>query len=254
MFPPWADEAAPGGRPGGSGMEEIAIQVGRYGLPLVFLSVFVEQAGLPIPATPVLVLCGALAARGEMSLALALVTAVSASYLADALWYYLARRYGVRVLRSLCRISLNPESCVRQTEVLFERYGLLSIVFAKFVPGLATVAPPLAGAMGVGSVRFALATSLGALLWAAASMSVGWIFHGTIETLAEILEALGFWGLVILALLLAAVVGYKAWKRRRFYRQLRMSRISPQQLQTLREESPDTMIFDVRTDLARKTD
>src|SRR5262249_27983262 len=116
-------------------MEELANQLGRYGLPLVFLNVLLEQAGLPIPATPILVLGGALAATGEMSAPLVLLTAVCASLLADLVWFALGRRQGRRILKVLCRISLNPDSCVRQTERLFHRYGLYSITVAKFIPG-----------------------------------------------------------------------------------------------------------------------
>src|SRR5262245_16494719 len=130
-------------------MQELANQLIRYGLPLIFLNVLAEQVGVPIPATPLLVLSGALAATGRMSASLVLLTAVSASYLADAVWFALGRRHGRPILKRLCRISLSPESCVRQTEGLFERYGLYSVIFAKFVPGFSTVAPPLAGAMGV---------------------------------------------------------------------------------------------------------
>jgi len=235
-------------------MEELANQLGRYGLPLVFFNVLLEQAGLPIPATPVLVLSGALAARGEMSVSLVLLTAAFASLLADAVWFVLGRRQGRRILKKICRISLNPESCVRQTERLFDRYGLYSITVAKFIPGFSTVAPPLAGAMGVGAVRFAVATSAGALLWAGGSMAIGWIFHGTIEHVADWLESLGFWGLLILGVLLFGFIAFKVWKRRRFYRLLQMSRISPADLRSLLDGPNDTMVFDVRTDSGRRHD
>src|SRR5262245_16042310 len=106
-------------------MEELANQLGRYGLPLVFLNVLAEQAGLPIPATPVLVLSGALAASGEMSVSLVLLAALSASLVADSVWFAMGRRHGRRILKQICRVSLSPESCVRRTEGLFDRYGLL---------------------------------------------------------------------------------------------------------------------------------
>src|SRR5262245_38215424 len=128
-------------------MDELARQLARYGLPLVFLNVLFDQAGLPVPATPILVLCGALAARGEMSVPLVLLTGTVASLLADGVWFGLGRRQGRRILKTMCRISLNPETCVRQTERLFERFGLYSVAVAKFIPGFSTVAPPLAGAM-----------------------------------------------------------------------------------------------------------
>lgn len=228
-------------------MNELARQLSHQGLVLVFLNVFLEQIGLPIPALPVLVLCGALAARGEMSPALVLLTATLASLAADAIWYGLGRRQGRRILKTICRISLSPESCVRQTERLFDRYGLYSITLSKFVPGLSTVAPPLAGAMGVGAVRFAVVAVLGALLWAAAAVTIGWLFHDVIGDVADRLEGLGFWGLVVVGALLAGYAAFKWWKKSRFYKVLRMARITPEELLSLKDTAVDTLVFDVRT-------
>lgn len=235
-------------------MEELANQIGRYGLLLVFFNVLFEQAGLPIPATPVLVLSGALAATGRMSAPLVLLSAVSASLLADGVWFYLGRRQGRRILKKICRISLNPESCVRQTERLFDRYGLYSITVAKFIPGFSTIAPPLAGAMGVGAVRFALVSSLGAGVWAGAAFSIGWIFHGTIDEALLWLESIGFWGFLLVGSGLFGFIAFKWWQRRRFYRLLRMSKITPAQLRNLLDDGRDALIFDVRTEGGRRAD
>src|SRR5258706_13198460 len=116
-------------------MDELARQLARHGLLLVFLNVLVEQAGLPVPSMPALILCGALAARGQMSVPLVLITATLASLVADGFWFWLGRRQGRRILKTLCRISLSPESCVGQTERLFNHSGLYSIAGAKFLPG-----------------------------------------------------------------------------------------------------------------------
>jgi hypothetical protein len=169
-------------------------------------------------------------------------------------WFALGRRHGRRILQRICGISLSPESCVRQTEGLFHRYGLYSVAAAKFIPGFSTVAPPLAGAMGVRLVPFVAATSAGALLWAGASMAIGWIFHDTLERLADWLESLGSGALLVLAVLLFGFIAFKVWKRRRFQRLLQMARISPSDLKSLLEGSRDTMIFDVRTDSGRRHD
>lgn len=235
-------------------MEELSIQLVRWGLLLVFFNVLLEQAGLPIPAVPILVLCGALAARGEMSVTLVLLTAALASALADAVWFALGRRRGRQVLNTICCISLNPESCVRQTERLFERYGLYSIAVAKFIPGFSTVAPPLAGAMGVGIAPFAAATSVGVLLWAGGAVAIGWVFHGAIENATDWLESLGSWGLVLIGALLLGFVGLKWLQRWRFYRLLRMSRITAAELRGLLEGAVDLLIFDVRTEGVRRGD
>src|SRR5881394_491767 len=123
-------------------MQQIAFYVSKYGLSLVFLNVLLEQLGLPIPAMPVLVV------ERDLSAPRVLIVAVVACLIADALWYQLGRRYGFRILKVLCRVALSPDSCVRQTTTIFEKWGMPSLVVAKFVPGFSTVAPPLAGAIG----------------------------------------------------------------------------------------------------------
>src|SRR5262245_59150489 len=202
-------------------MEELGRQLARHGLLLVFINVLLEQAGLPIPAMPVLILCGALAARGEMSVAMVLLTATVASLAADAVWYVLGRRHGRRVLKKICQISLSPESCVRQTEHLFHRYGLYSIALAKFIPGFSTVAPPLAGAMRVGPGRFVFVAVVAALMWTAAAVGIGWFFNDAIGEVADRLEGLGFWGPVLVIGVLACYVAFKWWQRSRLYKLLR---------------------------------
>jgi membrane protein DedA with SNARE-associated domain len=235
-------------------MEELAKQLGRYGLPLVFINVLLEQAGLPIPSTPVLVLCGALAASGSMSPSRVLLIALVASLVPDAVWFAMGRRHGRRILKQLCRVSLSPESCVRQTEGLFDRYGLLSITVAKFVPGFSTVAPPLAGAAGVRLLPFLLASTVAALLWAGASLAVGWIFHEALADVADWLESLGFGALLVVGALLGAFIAYRAWNRRQFRRSLRIARISPTDLRRRLDEGTETLVFDVRTASGRRND
>src|SRR5262245_31194233 len=127
-------------------MTRLVAYIIRYGVPLVFLNVLAEQLGAPIPAVPALVVAGALTRTGQMSSTHLLLGAVLASLIADYVWYELGRRFGYRILRTLCRISLSPDSCVRDTEARFERWGLKSLLIAKFIPGFSTVAPPLAGA------------------------------------------------------------------------------------------------------------
>src|ERR1043166_4419887 len=134
----------------------------RHGLPLVFAAVFVEQMGLPIPAVPLLLTVGALSATGKFSLLLGIFVTMIACLLADAFWFYLGRYRGNKVIGFLCRISLEPDSCVRRTQNVFTRFGLRGIVVAKFIPGMSTVAPPLAGMAQVHFARFLMADALGA--------------------------------------------------------------------------------------------
>lgn len=235
-------------------MHALIDQLARYGLPLVFVNVLLEQLGLPIPAIPTLVAAGALSAGGRLSLGALLGLAVLASLAADSLWYLLGRRHGYRILKVVCGISLSPDSCVRQTESLFERQGVVSLLYAKFIPGFSTVAPPLAGAVRIGFARFALFDSGGALIWAGSGVALGMIFHRAIDRVAEYLEGLGFWALVIAAAALAIFVAWKWWQRRRFYRFLRMARISVTELRRLIDDGRAPVIVDVRSRAAAQAD
>src|SRR5205814_5993077 len=161
----------------------------RYGVSLVFLNVFAEQIGMPVPAVPTLIVAGALARNGRMSSThTILIAAVAASLIADWIWFLLGRRYGYRILRTLCRISLSPDSCVRDTEARFERWGMKSLLFAKFVPGFSTVAPPLAGAAGRSTLAFVIYDGIGALIWAGSAVAAGRAFHRAIDRVLLALE------------------------------------------------------------------
>src|SRR6202162_5779518 len=142
-----------------------------YGLALVLPNVLAEQLALPIPALPTLVVAGALAADGKFSAPLTLLAAVAASVIADLVWYELGRRQGNRILKTLCRVSLSPDTCVRQTETYFERWGVPSLLVAKFIPGVSTVAPPMAGAIKSSRVAFVLFDAGGAVLWAGSGIA-----------------------------------------------------------------------------------
>jgi membrane protein DedA with SNARE-associated domain len=173
--------------------------------------------------------------------------AVFASLLADWIWFLLGRRYGYAVLRTLCRISLSPDSCVRDTEARFERWGLKSLLFAKFVPGFSTVAPPLAGAGKRGTLAFLIYDGIGALLWAGAAVGLGRLFHRQIAMVIEKLENLGWWAIAIVGGALALFVLVKWWQRRRFLEQLRIARVSVDELKAMIERDEHPIVLDVRT-------
>src|SRR5437867_5119102 len=153
----------------------------RHGQPLVFAAVLIEQLGVPIPAVPLLLAVGALSALGKFSLGVGIVVTMIACLIADAFWFYLGRYRGNRVLGFLCRISLEPDSCVRRTQNVFTRFGLRGIVVAKFVPGMSTVAPPLAGMSGVHVGRFLLADGFGSLLYGSTFLGLGFLFSNQIQ-------------------------------------------------------------------------
>ena len=227
-------------------MHELLLHVARYGLPLVFANVFLEQIGLPIPAIPTLVAAGALAAEGKLSGLLLILLAILASLIADSVWYLLGRRHGYRILKTVCSVSLSPDSCVRQTESLFEKRGLPSLLVAKFIPGFSTVAPPLAGAVGSRFGPFLVYDGGGALLWAGSGLLVGHVFHQAVDRVATYLEGMGGWALVAVVLALALFVGWKFWQRRRFYKFLRMARISVDEVRRLIDGGEAPVIVDAR--------
>ncbi|MGE5094831.1 MAG: VTT domain-containing protein [Betaproteobacteria bacterium] len=234
----------------GSPLELIA----RHGLAFVFANVLVEQAGLPIPALPTLVVAGALAAEGSMSIVAVLAVAIVASLIGDGLWYIAGRRHGLRVLKLLCRISLSPDACVRQTEGNYGRWGYLTLVFGKFIPGVSTLAPPLAGAMKLGFARFVLFDTLGCLLWAGVAVAAGAAFHGEIARFVDRLEDLGTVAVGMVVLLLAIFIALKAWERQRFFRKLRLARITVAELRHLMEDGQAPVVIDVRSPSVRALD
>lgn len=221
----------------------------EYGYLVLFGFVFAEQVGLPIPAVPALLAAGALAGTGRINLLLALAIATVASVLADLIWYYLGRRRGSRVLALLCRLSLEPDSCVRRTENLFARHGTRSLLIAKFVPGLSTVAPPLAGIFGVGVTRFVLYGGAGALLWTGSWSGVGYLAGEALEPMLGRAERLGAW---LVAAVIVAVVGYVTLKfveRQRVTRRLRVARISPDALKQKLDAGEPLVVVDLRAAL-----
>jgi membrane protein DedA with SNARE-associated domain/rhodanese-related sulfurtransferase len=224
----------------------------HYGLAFVFINVLALQAGLPVPAYPTLIVTGALAARGGYSLPALLGTAVAASLIADLCWYSLGRRVGGPVLRTLCRISLSPDSCVRQTESIFTRWGAQSLIVAKFIPGFASVATAMAGVLRIPLWRFIPADAIGAALWSGVAIALGYIFHNAIDDVLAVLQEMGKIGLVLIVLAFAAYVFWKWLQRKRFIRQLVMDRISVDEVRRLMDEGRMGMVIDVRSRMSQQ--
>ncbi len=231
---------------------DIPLQLEHHGAWIVFLAVLIDQIGLPIPAMPVLILAGAVAASGRLSAPLLLWVAVLACLLADVGWFIIGRRYGMRVLKALCRISLEPDSCVSQTQGRFERWGANSLLFAKFIPGLSAIAPPLAGALQVGWSRYLVLSTIGAAAWALCGVGAGLLCAAQVDALLRMLERFGGLALPVIAALFLAYIGYKAWERQRFYAQLRTARISVADLWRQMQAGESPLIIDVRTHTARQ--
>jgi membrane protein DedA with SNARE-associated domain/rhodanese-related sulfurtransferase len=219
----------------------------QYGLAVVFANVLMEQIGLPIPAIPTLVVAGALAAEGKLSAPLLFVAALVACSLADVAWYIAGRRFGNGVMKLLCRISLTPDSCVSETQARFERWGVNALVIAKFVPGLATIAPPLAGATRIGWLPFLFFNTLGGILWVGAGLGGGMLLGPQMEALLTRLDNIGTSAGIVIVALFAAYIAFKWWERRRFFLMLRMARIGVDELYRLIDAGAAPLIVDVRS-------
>jgi membrane protein DedA with SNARE-associated domain len=218
----------------------------HHGYVLLLGWVFAEQVGLPVPSMPLLLAAGALAGAGRLSFFASLFYVMLAAMTADSIWYQLGRRKGIRILQFLCKISLEPDSCVRRTEGLFSKQGARSLVLAKFLPGLGTVAAPLAGIFHMRARRFLLFDAMGTFLWAGTFLGLGFVFSGEIERLAERLASLGGWLLVLLLAVLAAYISYKFIARQRFLRELRISRITADELKQKIDSGEELVIVDLR--------
>jgi membrane protein DedA with SNARE-associated domain len=221
----------------------------RHGEAFVFLYVLADQLGVPVPAVPALMAMGALAAVGKINFTLALLLSIVASLSADLVWYALGRTRGGGVLRLVCKVSLEPDSCVRRTENVFVRYGVRALIFAKFVPGLSTVAPPLAGIVGISLPRFAAYSSLAAFLWAGAWGGLGYLAGDALE---RVVTQSGRLGTVLTVLVGMIVVGYVVVKwvqRRRFLRKLRIARIGPHELKAALDGTTPPLVIDLRAAL-----
>jgi membrane protein DedA with SNARE-associated domain/rhodanese-related sulfurtransferase len=219
----------------------------RHGLPLVFGAVLIEQLGVPIPAVPLLLAVGALSATGNFSLVMGIFVTVIACLIADASWFYLGRYRGNQVLGFLCRIALEPDSCVRRAQNVFTRYGLRGIVVAKFVPGMSTVAPPLAGMAGIHAVRFLAVDAVGALLYGSIFLGLGYAFSRQIDQIGAAITHIGGSALSLVVVVAAAWIGYKFWQRQRLLRELRTARITVTELRQKVEAGEQPVILDLRS-------
>jgi membrane protein DedA with SNARE-associated domain len=224
----------------------------EHGLTLVFANVLLTQLGLPVPSLPMLVVAGALVAEGTLHLLPLATVVIIASLLGDVPWYCAGKRYGYGVLRTLCRISMEPDSCVKQTENIFTRWGPPSLLVAKYIPGFSTVAPPLAGTMRVPFGRFVAYSAAAALLWAAVPVIAGFFFRKEVEWLLGWIETMGAGALGVVALLLLVYVATKAVQRVLLIRFLRMIRINVHELNDMLQNGAQPVILDARSSVARE--
>ena len=233
-------------------MDTLTAPLLAHGAWFVGLNVFLQQLGLPIPAVPTMIVAGALAATSRLSAPAVFTLAVLASVVADLAWYWAGRRYGYRVLKFLCRVSLSPDTCVRQTEGIFERYGFFSVVVSKFIPGFSTVAPPIAGALDMRLPSFLGAAFASAALWVGAAMGAGWLFRDQVAMALAWMGENTALAATIVGALLAAYVIVKAWQRWRLARFVAASRISVDELATMLDSDARPHLVDVGSKLAHE--
>ncbi|HET9338379.1 MAG TPA: VTT domain-containing protein [Casimicrobiaceae bacterium] len=231
-------------------MDSLTASLLEQGVPLVGLNVFLQQLGLPIPAVPTMIVAGAMAAAGRLSGLGVFAISVAASVIADLLWFWAGRRYGYKVLKLLCRVSLSPDTCVRQTEGIFERYGFFSVVVSKFVPGFSTVAPPIAGALDMSFGAFVVAAFASAALWVGAAMTAGFVFSAQVDFVLAWMSENAVLAAGLVGGLLAAYVLYKAWQRWRLARFVAASRITVDELASMIDQSTPFHLVDVGSKLA----
>ncbi len=219
----------------------------KHGAPVLFGAVFVEQIGLPLPALPWMLAVGALASNGSFNFWNGVAMTALAAVIADVIWFYLGRRRGTQVLNLLCKVSLEPDSCVRRTQNAFTRWGWRGIVVAKFVPGLSTMAPPVAGMSDISATRFVVVDGVGSILYGACFISLGYFFSAQIEQIEAAVARVGGTALMLIAAIIVLCLAYKFWQRKRLLDELRMARITVDELRNMQSGGQSIVILDLRS-------
>jgi membrane protein DedA with SNARE-associated domain/rhodanese-related sulfurtransferase len=217
-----------------------------YGYLLLFVWVMIEQFGVPLPATPVLLAAGALSAEHQISFSLALLAGLSATLIADTTWFFIGRRYGHHVLRVLCKLSMEPTICVRRTQDSFGRRRGLTLMFAKFVPGLATLAAPVAGQNGMSLGAFLFFDTIGASLWLTTLLAIGRLFGDALKRDPSLLNWAGRFSGALLILGILAFFIARVIRRRMVLKQLVAARLEPEELKRQLDAGEQVYIVDLR--------
>jgi len=226
-----------------------------FGYAGVFVCVFLEQIGVPLPAFPALLAAGALVSSGTLSLPVCLITAVVAGLVADNIWYGIGRAKGTHVLHLMCRLSWKPDGCVGKTKGMFTQHGSKTLVFAKFVPGLSILAPPLAGITHVPFTRFIFYDGLGTIIWALPPLLFGAYVQKGYEALGSRAYSLMGYLPWICGTMIAAVLAWRYVNRRLYLQALReglREGINPEELKRMMDEIKDLIVLDIRDEYEAK--
>lgn len=221
----------------------------KYGYLGLFLSVLGNQLGLPLPSMLLIMAAGALVGIGELSLPFTLFLVVTASLIADFVWFEIGRRRGISVLGVLCRYSLESDSCVRDTQNRFVKRGAKTLLFAKFFPGLGEISPPIAGIIRMNLSTFLIYDLLGSLIWALTFLGIGYFFSDRLEQIAAHIEGFGSWALTFIVAGILVYFAVKYYIRRRFLKRILTARITSQELKEMIENGESPMIVDLRHEL-----
>jgi membrane protein DedA with SNARE-associated domain len=235
-------------------MNETAEFVIRHGYAVLFFWVLAEQGALPVPSIPLLLVCGALVRSGHLTGAPVLFSGLVACLIADCGWFQIGRSRGSRVLAFLCRLALEPDSCVRQTEGGFARHGVRFLLVSKFIPGMNALAAPLAGSAGVGWIPFLIYDLLGAAVWISSWATVGYLFSRQLDEVGDVVGRAGFRLMLSIVALACGWIAWKYFQRKRFFRKLAIARIPIEELQRMLDAGEQVVIIDVRGELANPRD
>jgi membrane protein DedA with SNARE-associated domain/rhodanese-related sulfurtransferase len=218
----------------------------KYGYFILFFWVMTEQIGVPIPSAPLLITAGTLTATHKLSLPFVLLAIVLGCLISDTLWYFMGKRYGGAVVRLLCRLSMESKTCVKKTEGYFTRNGERALLLAKFIPGLGTVAAPIAGQTSMPFHLFLAYDAAGALLWALAFTLGGRFFGDFLKHHPNIFPSVSHVAGVLFVLLLIGFLIYRFFRQRAFIKEMRTARIEPEELKQMLDAAQKVYIVDLR--------
>jgi len=218
----------------------------QYGYAILFVWVLAEQLGMPIPSAPLLVSAGTLTATHKLSLPLALLSVIAASLISDSLWYHLGKRFGGTVVRMVCRLSMESSTCVRRTEDYFTKHGPGALLLAKFIPGLGTVAAPIAGQTSMKFGTFLAYDSAGILLWSLSYMLAGRFFGDVLKKNPGALAWTAHFSVLLFLLAVLGLLGHRIWKQQAFLKQVRTARLEPEELKRMLDSGNPVFIVDLR--------
>ena len=228
-------------------VHQALIDLARHGYALLFLWTAAEQLGAPVPAMPILIAAGVLSATGQLNLASALLIGVIACLIGDAAWYIIGKKRGPAVLRFLCKISLEPQTCVRSSSEFISRYGSWSLIFAKFLPGVSTFAVPLAANSDISLLTFAWADLLGSLLYVGAYLAAGRLLGDSVNSVSVVGTSIRSASLILAFAAAVSILGWRFYRRRRAEHDLKaVARISPQEVRDLITAGANPYIIDLR--------